>query len=163
RSIRDQLGADAYRWTLLVAFYLIIIAVGLGSFLLNAARFSWRRFLPFAVMAILWGAMIRFSAEFALVFAAVLALNGPEWFQARFGTRGRLGSMWTLWSTGGRLVTLALIFAMVGIDMTGRYVVKPGVHFGLGYNPDTFPLEAAEFLERQNEISGNVLNTSMEQ
>src|SRR5262249_32863094 len=29
--------------------------------------------------------------------------------------------------------------------------------------PDHFSVEAAEFLERQNEIRGNVLNTSMEQ
>ena len=40
---------------------------------------------------------------------------------------------------------------------------KAGVHFGLGYNPDNFPIEAAEFLERQNELQGNVLNTSMAQ
>jgi tetratricopeptide (TPR) repeat protein len=162
-SIRQQLGGAAYLWTILVAFYLIMLAVGLGSFLLNSARFSWRRFLPFALVSILWGCMIRYSAEFALVFAVVLALNGQEWYQARFGTRGRLGPLWTLWSTGGRLVTLALIFAMVGLDMTGRYIDKVGVHFGLGYNPDHFPMEAAEFLERQNELRGNVFNTSMEQ
>lgn len=162
-TMRQRLEGAADVWTRLVAFYLIIVALGLGSFLLNAARFSWRRFLPFAVISILWGCMIRYSAEFALIFAAVLALNGQEWYQARFGTRGRLGSMWTVWSTGGRLVTLALIFAMVGLDMTGRYIEKLGVHFGLGYYPDSFPLEAAEFLERQNEIRGNVLNTTMEQ
>jgi tetratricopeptide (TPR) repeat protein len=162
-SVREQLGGAAYLWTLLVAFYLIVVAVGLGSFLLNSARFSWRRFLPFAVVSILWGCLIRYSAEFALVFAAVLALNGQEWYQARFGTRGRLGSWWTLWSTGGRLVTLVLIFAVVGLDMTGRSIEKEGIHFGLGYNPDHFPVEAGEFLERQNELRGNVLNTSMEQ
>ena len=57
-------------------------------------------------------------------------------------------------------MTLALIFAAVGLDITGWHVHKPGVHFGLGYNPDSFPIEAAEFLEQQNELRGNVLNTS---
>ena len=71
------------------------------------------------MVSILWGCLIRYSAEFALVFAAVIALNGQEWYQARFGTQGRLGTRWTLWSTGGRLVTLLLIFAVVGIDITG--------------------------------------------
>jgi tetratricopeptide (TPR) repeat protein len=147
----------------MAAFYLIMVAVGLASFLLNAARFSWRRFLPFAVVSVLWACLMRYSAEFALVFAAVIALNGQEWYQGRFGTRGRLGARWTVWSTGGRLVTLALIFAAVGIDITGWHVIKPGVHFGLGYNPDHFPIEAADFLARQGEIRGNVLNTSMGQ
>jgi tetratricopeptide (TPR) repeat protein len=162
-TIRQQLAGVSYVWTLLVAFYLITLALGLGSFSINAARFSWRRFLPFALVSILWGCLIRYSAEFALVFAAVLALNGQEWYQARFGSRGRLGTRWTLWSTGGRVVTLVVIFAMVGLVMTGRSIYKDGIHFGLGYNPDHFPVDAAEFLERQNDIRGNVLNTSMEQ
>ena len=109
-----------------------MVAVGVASFVLNAARFSWRRFLPFAVVSILWGCLIRYSAEFALVLAAVIALNGQEWYLARFGTRGRLGTRWTLWSTGGRVVTLLLIFAVVGIDITGYEIYNPDVHFGLG-------------------------------
>jgi tetratricopeptide (TPR) repeat protein len=163
RGIQQQLRGAEYLWTRLTAFYLIMVALGLGSFLLNAARFSWRRFLPFAVVSILWACLMRYSAEFALVFAVAIALNGQEWYHGRFGARGRLGRGWTLWSTGGRLVTLTLIFAMVGITITGWHVYKPGIHFGLGYNPDLFPMEAADFLARQNKIEGNVLNTSMAQ
>ena len=89
-----------------------MVAVGLGSFLLNAGAVL---LAPIPALrgwsSILWGCLIRYSAEFAMVFAAVIALNGQEWYQARFGTRGRLGSLWTFWSTGGRLVTLLLIFA----------------------------------------------------
>jgi tetratricopeptide (TPR) repeat protein len=131
--------------------------------LLNAARFSWSRFLPFAVMAVLWGVMMRFGPEFAMVWAVVLALNGQEWYQSRFGTEGRLGRGWTVWSTGGRLVTLALLFLMVSKDITGWRNSMPGLRFGVGYDVDDFPVEAAEFLEKHNEIQGNILNTSMSQ
>ncbi len=141
------------------AFYLIMVAVGVASFVLNAARFSWRRFIPFATVSLLWGCLMRYNVDFALVFAAVIALNGQEWYLARFGTAGRLGTGWTLWSTGGRVVTLLLLFAMVGIDITGYHIYKPGVHFGLGYNPAEFSMEAAEYLERQNDLQGNVFNT----
>ena len=47
-----KMGAD---WYLLPVFYLILVAVGIGSFWLNAPRFSWSRFLPFAVVSVLWG------------------------------------------------------------------------------------------------------------
>src|SRR5262249_38796820 len=91
-NIRNQLRGEGFEsyWTILMAFYLIMVAVGLGSFLVNAARFSWRRFLPFVFVSLLWGCLMRHSVEFALVLAAILALNGQEWYQARFGTRGRL-------------------------------------------------------------------------
>src|SRR5262249_779619 len=92
-----------------------------------------------------------------------LALNGQEWYQARFGTEGRMGRMWTFWSTGGRLVTLALLFLMVSKDITGWRNTTPGLRFGLGYDIDDFPFEAAEFLEQHNDIQGNILNTSMGQ
>ena len=81
----------------------------------------------------------------------------------KFGTEGRLGRLWTVWSTGGRLVTLALIFLMIGIDITGWNNTLHEVQFGLGYNPDVFAFEAAEFLANSKEIQGNILNTSMPQ
>jgi tetratricopeptide (TPR) repeat protein len=164
-AFRSQLRGqfDESAWTFLMAFYLIVVALGLGSFLLNAARFTWRRFLPFVVVSVLWGCLMRQSTEFALVLATVAALNGQEWYQARFGTRGRLGVGWTLWSTGGRLVTLALIFFAVGVDITGWHVYKQGIRFGLGYDPNDFPIEAADFLAHQNDLRGNVLNTSLAQ
>ncbi len=61
-----------------LAFYLIMVALGVASFVLNAARFSWRRFLVFAAAALLWGCLIRYSVEFALVLAMVATLNGQE-------------------------------------------------------------------------------------
>ncbi len=145
---------------LLPVYFLTLVVLGIGSFWLNIARFSWSRFLPFAAISILWGIMIRYSADFAVIFAAVLALNGQEWYQARFGTEGRLGRMWGLWLTGGRLVTLSLIFFAVGKDITGWHNAPGSSRFGVWYDADDFPFEAAEFLEEHDDIKGNILNTS---
>ena len=159
-GLQQRLGDS---WYLLPVFYLVMVALGIASFWLNAARFSWLRFLPFAAVSILWGTLMRYSADFAIVFAAVMALNGQEWYQARFGAEGRLGRMWTIWSTGGRLVTLTLIFLTIAKDITGYHNSLLGNRFGLGYEIDNFPFEAAEFLDRTNEIKGNVLDTSAAQ
>ncbi len=101
-------------WMLLIAFYLVIVLVGIFSFALNRKRFSLSRFLAFAVMAFLWALYIRFGSYFAIVFAAVLILNGQEWYQDRFGVEGRLGRGWSVWSTGGRFVTILLVFSARG-------------------------------------------------
>jgi tetratricopeptide (TPR) repeat protein len=156
-GLREKIGED---WYLLPVFYLVLVALGIGSFWLNASRFSWSRFLPFAAVSVLWGIMMRYGADFAIVFATVMALNGQEWYHARFGAEGRLGRMWASWSTGGRLVTLTLIFLTIGKDITGWHNTLVGNRFGLGYELDDFPFEAADFLEQKNEIKGNVLNTS---
>ncbi len=141
----------------------MVVAVGIASFLLNARRFTWSRFLPFAVTAVIWGIFMRTNAQFGLVFATVLALNGQEWYQDRFGRQGRLGNVWALWLTGGRLITLGLLFFIVIKDITGWRNTLPEVRFGLGFRPDDFAFDAADFLNSHNEISGNVLNTSMSQ
>lgn len=159
-GIQKQGGPDYWY---LPAFYLVVIAVGIGSFLINARRFRWTRFLPFAAMAVMWGTFMRTNVYFGLVFAAVLALNGQEWYQDRFGTEGRLGKIWAFWSSGGRLVTLALLFFMVIRDITGWRNTQLEVNFGVGFRPDDFAFDAADFLNRQNQIGGNILNTSMAQ
>jgi tetratricopeptide (TPR) repeat protein len=160
RGIRDQGGPDYWY---LPAYYLIVLAVGIGSFLLNARRFTWSRFLPFAITAVIWGIFMRTNIYFGLVFAVVLALNGQEWYQDRFGTQGRMGNAWAFWSTGGRLVTLALLFFMVIKDITGWRPTQPEVSFGLGFRPDDFAFDSADFLNSHNEITGNILNTSLAQ
>jgi tetratricopeptide (TPR) repeat protein len=159
----DILGVPIVHWKLIVAYYVIVVALGLGSFLLNARRFSWSRFLPFVALAVFWGILIRFNLFFGLIFAATIAINGQEWYHDRVGTEGRLGWRWTFWSTGGRLVTLALIFLMVGKDITGNDIRVPGINFGVGFHEDNFPFEAAAFLAEHKEIKGNVLNTSKTQ
>ncbi len=160
-QIRKLIDPDiAY---LLPAFYLVVTAIGLASFLLNSRRFAWSRFLPYALIAVVWGVLMRTAAPFAVLFAATLALNGQEWYLDRFGARGKLGAAWSLWSTGGRLATLTFLFAMVAMDITGWGNVLPEIQFGLGYQPDDFAIDAAAFLESHPEIQGNILNTSMAQ
>jgi tetratricopeptide (TPR) repeat protein len=158
--LRQHGGSD---WFWLPTFYLVVVALGLGSFLLNANRFSWSRFLPFALLSVIWGIFMQANPMFAVVFAAVVGINGQEWFQERFGTEGRLGGLWRSWSTGGRLVTLGLVFFMIFTGITGRANSPQDVRFGLGFNVDDFALEAAAFLENHPEIKGNILNTSMPQ
>ncbi|MGZ3414110.1 MAG: tetratricopeptide repeat protein, partial [Isosphaeraceae bacterium] len=101
KQIQKQFPNDWYWFT---GFYVFMVAIGLSSFLLNARRFAWSRFLPFAVIAVFWAIFMGYRQEYAIVFAAVTAINGQEWYHDRFGTQGRLGLLPALWSTGGRLV-----------------------------------------------------------
>jgi tetratricopeptide (TPR) repeat protein len=159
-TLQKQLGAS---WYMIPSFYAAVVILGLGSFWLNRQRFSWSRLLPFLIASALWGLFMHANAVFAVVFAAVVGPNGQEWYHDRYGTQGRLGNMWSLWSTGGRLVTLTLIFLTMSKDITGWGNTLPDAQFGLGYRPDDFTLAAAEFLGSHNEIRGNVLNTSIHQ
>jgi hypothetical protein len=147
------------------AYYLISTAIGLGSFLLNLRRFSASRFAMFVVASALWAYMIRFGPNFAIVFAVVVALNGQEWFQDRFGVRGRLGTGWQLWSVGGRAVSIVLIFLCIAKALTGygtAPMMREAAQFGFGFNPDLFEFEAADYLKNAP-IKGRVLNTSRHQ
>jgi tetratricopeptide (TPR) repeat protein len=150
-------------WYWFTVFYLLMVTLGLGSFLLNARRFTWSRFLPFAVMAVLWGVFMGYRQEYAVLFAAIMALNGQEWYHDRFGPQGRLGAGWTIWSVGGRLVTLAALFFCVANIITGWRVVPGQPRFGFSYEPGDFPFEAADYLSRAVDIQGNVLNTTAAQ
>ncbi len=160
KQIQKQFPNDWYYFTI---FYVLLVAFGLSSFLLNARRFTWSRFLPFALMAILWAIFMGFRQEYAVVFAAVTALNGQEWYHDRFGTQGRLGFWPTLWSTGGRLVTLGILFFCVSVAITGYGRLPDEPRFGFSYNPNDFAFEAAEYLARQQDIRGNILNTTSAQ
>ncbi|HMF37763.1 MAG TPA: hypothetical protein VKF17_14035, partial [Isosphaeraceae bacterium] len=160
KQIQKQFQND---WYWLTGFYLLMVAIGLISFLLNARRFAWSRFLPFAVIAALWAILMGYRQEFAIVFAAVTAINGQEWYHDRYGTQGRLGFLPTLWSTGGRLVTLAVLFFCVSVAITGWGRLPDEPRFGFSFDANDFAFEAADYLARQQEIKGNVLNTTAAQ
>ena len=159
-TIRGQMSG---RWLWFALYYVVVVAATAGTFALNASRFSWARFLPFALASFAWGVYIRYGAEFAVVAAAVASLNGQEWYHRRYGVQGRVGSGWAAWSTGGRLVTLAAVFLCVSLSITG-YTKKPGsTRFGLGFDPNDFAFEAAEYLARRDDIKGNVFNWTASQ
>ena len=157
-TIRDKLK-DGSAWLYPLFTYLTITGVGVASFILNIKRFSLSRFLVFAVAAFFWALMIRYQGEFAIVFAATVALNGQEWYQSKFGKKGRLGWRWSLWSVGGRSVTIVVVFALIAKAITGYGSVPSEGIFGYGFIPDEFAFEAADFMKTAP-IKGNVLNTT---
>ena len=144
-------------------YYLALVGLGMASFLLNRKDFSLGRFLTYLAASILWAlAFDYYKLPFAVILAATLALNGQEWYQRTVGTEGRLGAGWTVWSTGGRLVTLALLFLVIVRGVTGWGGEVGDAQFGFGFNPDDFPFESAEAL-KDLPIEGNVLNTTLAQ
>lgn len=165
KGLADQAG-DRVR--LLQGYYLILVALGVGSFVLNRRRFSLSRFLVFALASVLWGVLIRYQPEFALVFAVTVGLNGQEWYQDQFGSVGRVGWGWSFWSVGGRMLTITLVFLCVGKALLGGLPI-PGFgpslsdpRFGFGFDRGDFAFEAADFLKTAP-IQGNILNTTMAQ
>jgi len=143
-------------------YYVSLVGAGLLSFAMNRRNLSPGRLLMFAVASVLWGLALTFSAPFAAVFVYTLALNGQEWYQDTFGTEGRLGGGWVFWSTGGRLVTIAVVFLAIFRATTGWGSSPGDPRFGLGYNVDDFPFEAADAI-RSLPLAGNVLNTTVSQ
>ena len=141
-------------------YYVALVGAGLLSFALNRRNFASGRLVMFAVASILWACGLAYSAPFAAILAYTLALNGQEWYQDTFGTEGRLGGGWVVWSTGGRLVTIAVVFLAVFRATTGWGSAPGDPQFGLGYNVDDFPFEAADSLKGLP-LEGNVLNTTL--
>lgn len=141
-----------------VAFYLLIVAAGLGSFVLNRRRFSAGRFLAYVAASLLWAGLVRLAPWYGVVWAAVLGLNGQEWYHDRYGVEGRLGGGWKLWSDGGRALTIVAIFAFMAIGITGFAGVEQP--FGFGVDDSQLAFEAADFL-RRSEVEGRVLNLSV--
>jgi len=146
-------------WFWLIAYFLTVVGTGFYSFILNRRRFSLARFLVYLVAVFVWACYVRFGVYFAIVFAMVLTLNGQEWYHSRFGVEGKLGRGWAAWSTGGRFVTILLVFLMVSKCLTGYGRVPGDSVFGFGYNADDFPFESAEML-KTSKIQGRVLNTT---
>ncbi len=76
------------------------------------------------------------------------ALNFQEFYLGVFGRETRVGIGWTLWSQGGRLVTVLLLFLGVLMSFTGWLQGEAGRanRFGFGVAPEWYPRDAAKFL-----------------
>jgi tetratricopeptide (TPR) repeat protein len=169
-STSDQLSYFGKSWTpgqreeieILRVYILIVIGVGLASFAINHRRFNLPRFLVFVVSAVAMVIAIHQQTFFGVVLAAVLALNGQEWYQSTFGTEGRLGRGWAIFSTGGRAVMLIALSVAIFSKVTGWGSDQRDLQFGFDFDPDDFRFEAAETL-RDAPIEGNVFNTLLAQ
>lgn len=156
--VQDQETGTAYR--LYIVYYVMLVGAGLLSFVLNWRRFSLARFLMYLFAALMWAALWVTRDGFAIVLAVTLAINGQEWYQDAYGVQGRIGTGWSFWSVGGRLVTLAAIFVLIGKGLTGVGATGTEPVFGFGVNPDDFAFEAADYL-RSTKVPGNVLNLTL--
>ena len=154
REYFDRTGGPGTSNAFLLFYVLTILGV-FASFALNWRRFSLARFLMFIVAALVWAGLVRTAPPFALVFAAVLGLNGQEWFQDTFGTAGHASAKWKLFSDGGRALTILATCAFIAMAVTGYKSVE-GDTFGLGYDDSKLAFETADFL-RDSGIQGNVL------
>jgi tetratricopeptide (TPR) repeat protein len=145
-----------------VGYYVILVAIGLLSFVLNRRRFQLGRLLVFIAASALFGAHYGMAGIFAVVLASILALNGQEWYLDKVGVHGQLGGGWTFLSVGGRALTLLIITAFMFKGLTGFGSTMAEPRFGLGVNMGDFPFEAAAAIKGMP-LSGNVLNTSAAQ
>ena len=114
--------------------------------------------------AAIWGILMQCNGLFAVVFAAVVAPNGQEWYQARFGTEGRLG----------RMLDVLVDRRPAGDAHLDLRLHEQG-HHRLGQHAATRSSSAWDTSRtisrsrppsswsRHNEIKGNILNTSMHQ
>ncbi|MDX2037095.1 MAG: hypothetical protein SFX72_10620 [Isosphaeraceae bacterium] len=144
------------------AYFFVWVGIGLVSFLLNRRRFSLPRLLVYLTAAAFWASMSRWQMEFGLTLGAVAALNGQEWYQDTFGVEGKLGRGWTIWSIGGRAVTLLLLGWFLFQSTTGYGSAPTDAPLSIGFNPADFPFESAEFLAA-TPLEGQVFNTSLAQ
>ena len=155
RELLDQIDATLHiKYKL---YYFAVVGAGLASFVVDRARAPLSRLLVFLAAALLWAFRWDYGATFAVVAASTVALNGQEWYLSRFGTQGRLGRGWAVWSIGGRFLTLLAIFGAVAVGLTGfgpAGTIRP---VGFGVDPEVFPFESADYLKR-SPLAGNVLN-----
>jgi tetratricopeptide (TPR) repeat protein len=157
---RSHGGEDSGAYLHYLAYYVVIVGAGLGSFVLNRKRLQYDRLLVFALISVLWGARMVWAPEFAVIWAACMALNGQEWYQDRFGTRGRVEAGWRWWSVGGRALTLLALFFLLFKGLTGYSASVTEPVFGFGYNSDDFAFEAADFVA-DSKLTGNILNLNL--
>jgi hypothetical protein len=158
-------GADLARSQ--VAYFVIVVGIGLLSFVLNRRRFQVGRLLVYLIGVALWALLIRFGAVFAVLWAAALIQNGQEWYLDRFGAQGRIGLGWRAFAVGGRSVSILGLFVAVALTLTGLGLTATRFSFvgqppGIGVQSSLLAFEAADFL-KSAEIQGRIVNLSVAQ
>ncbi|WP_435021286.1 tetratricopeptide repeat protein [Tundrisphaera sp. TA3] len=139
-----------------------LLLIGLLSFAINRRNFQLGRLLGFLAATLMLAMSLAFLPFFAIALAAALATNGQEWYLDTFGAEGKVGTGWRVWSTGGRLVTISLLFLAITQGLTGWGGQADDSVYGFGFNPDDFPFEMTHALESA-QIEGGILNTTLAQ
>jgi len=140
----------------------LLCVIGAVSFWLNSDRFRLDRFALLLVTALAWALWYRFAGDFAIVLAVIVGLNLEDWFSDAFGSEGHLGWKWATFSIGGRGLTILGLFGLAVVHITGYGLPPASPTFGLGFDPDRFAFESAEFLNKA-EIEGQVFNWNASQ
>ncbi len=134
-----------------------VVITGLASFVLNREGLRFRRLVSFGIVTLLWAGLGRLSAEFAIVFAWVVGLNGQEWYQRTYGTHGRVSRGWTSWSIGGRSITIVVFFLVMWKTLTGYEYGIGRPTFGFGVEMSDFDFDSADSLKKLR-LEGEVMN-----
>jgi tetratricopeptide (TPR) repeat protein len=135
----------------------LFLVVGAVTFWLNTTKFRLDRLVMLVVSALSWAIWLRYGGEFTIVVAIIAGINLEEWYVDDFGTEGKLGWKWTAFSIGGRSLTILAFFGLSAQHITGYGLAQGSSTFGLGFSPDRFPFESAEYLKTAK-ISGEVFN-----
>src|SRR6202011_3662875 len=93
-------------WNVPGLTYYALIVLGLVSFFLAGAAWSWWRLLVWLLFALLSLTLTRAIPFFAVVGGVIAALNGQDFAVQRFGVRPSLDPRRKNWSLLGRTLTL---------------------------------------------------------
>jgi hypothetical protein len=97
-----------------------LLVLGLASFACTLfTGWRWWRITLWLAFLLLGVYQVRALPFFAVVAAAITALNWQDVLASRFGTGPRLDPLWKAWSLGGRLLTLLLVVAVLAGTWSG--------------------------------------------
>jgi len=167
-SFRSQIGelqsplGVAYRSSTFFAALVVIALAGIASFLANRRRTDVTGLVFFLVFGALGLMALRNLPVFAIVAIPVIALNLQQAASHKPQAAGTTQTARNLSPIAYRLSAISILLALgilialvsvPGVDVAGLRR-KPG----LGVRENTFPIRAAEFIDR-NSVQGNVFNT----
>lgn len=141
----EDLRAGRLLWTWNA--WILLIAAGLVSFVVNIRRLNIGRVLLFATGIFIPLVVARMVSPSAMILAYVLTLNGQEFFLGRWGTEPRITTGWWLWSILGRATSIVAMVLFILAACTGRVQSLVG-RFGFGFHMDRYMVEGGEYLKK---------------
>lgn len=117
-----------------IAGMLVVVAAVL-SLVLNRRRVRLSWVLVLAGFAVLACAVSHELAAAAVVSVVVCVLNSQDWYRNRFRQSYTVERSELIFSRGGRAVTVAALFALSWLAISGRMTTADGRRVGLGWSP----------------------------